>query len=676
MFTLFFAGKDFAPKCIIDGQNIQDWLQSHYIAAFGLLADRIRDAGDLLDECVIGWDSLNEPFEGLCGNLNLNDMATETTAALKKGPMTTPAQGLRLGMGQPQTVDSWRFGSMGPTKEGQVTIDPQGVTMWLKPSEEREDGVHEKWGWKRNPGWKLGTCIWAQHGVWDIQSGEITLPDYFGYVSGRRVVFIDDYWKTHWQAFSKRIRASHPESIMFVQPPVFVQPPNIDSDDLKGRCAYSAHYYDGLTLVSRHWNWYNADALGLLRGKYKSIVQAVRIGEWAIRRSLQEQIGVLKADAEIIGDYPTIIGEIGIPFDMDRKASYGWTDDGKHKGDYSNQEKALDASLNAADGSNAVNYTMWTYCPDNSHMWGDGWNMEDLSIWSSDDLKKKDEPTKMHAPSTSYLMADKISRVHSQVAPAASSISLHTLCSDSSTIEDTKAKQSITSLDRWDNMYDFLTDGARAVKAFCRPWPVAVIGVPKDFHFNISKAEFRMTVVVRSSDISSEQQLRQARRRLRSSSSPSLLSSASSESLNLQDDDWATEIYVPVVHYAHPRLVTRSHGQTNSAEDLGNSPIQGQQGRMFHSSSNSLGSSTTLITALPRSDALDILVEVTGGTWSVSGQVLKWWYPLPEGDETKEYTISIRRAGGAIKTQEDEERPSFCGQLFSNIWSALNCCVM
>jgi hypothetical protein len=53
LFTLFFAGHDFAPNCVIDGFNIQDYLQSHYIEAYGQLTDRIRDAGDLLDDCVI-----------------------------------------------------------------------------------------------------------------------------------------------------------------------------------------------------------------------------------------------------------------------------------------------------------------------------------------------------------------------------------------------------------------------------------------------------------------------------------------------------------------------------------------------------------------------------------------------------------------------------------------------
>ena len=117
--------------------------------------------------------------------------------------------------------------------------------------------------------------------------------------------------------------------------------------------------------MTRHWNWFNADALGLLRGHYSSVLGALRIGERAIRKSLRDQLGMLKADAhDILGDYPTLIGEIGVPFDMDAKRSYGLNGNSKYVGAYTDQTRALDCSLNGADGNNVINWTLWTYAPD------------------------------------------------------------------------------------------------------------------------------------------------------------------------------------------------------------------------------------------------------------------------------------------------------------------------
>ncbi|CAE6456062.1 hypothetical protein ACGC1H_005762 [Rhizoctonia solani] len=139
--------------------------------------------------------------------------------------------------------------------------------------------------------------------------------------------------------------------------------------------------------MTRHWNWFNADALGLLRsrGKYSSVLGALRdrVGERAIRNSLHNPLGMLKADAHnILGDYLTLIGEIGVPFDMDAKRSYGLNGNSKYVGNYTEQTRALDCSLNSADGNNVINWTLWTYAPDNTRLWDDGWNMEDLVLWS------------------------------------------------------------------------------------------------------------------------------------------------------------------------------------------------------------------------------------------------------------------------------------------------------
>lgn len=56
-------------------------------------------------------------------------------------------------------------------------------------------------------------------------------------------------------------------------------------------------------------NWFNADAIGILRGKYPSVVFGLKIGEAAIRRSLRQQLGVLKRDGlEKLGERPFMMG--------------------------------------------------------------------------------------------------------------------------------------------------------------------------------------------------------------------------------------------------------------------------------------------------------------------------------------------------------------------------------
>ena len=52
MFTLFFAGNDFALATTVDGEPIQDYLQRHYIDSVVQLARRLRDLPN-----VVGYDT-------------------------------------------------------------------------------------------------------------------------------------------------------------------------------------------------------------------------------------------------------------------------------------------------------------------------------------------------------------------------------------------------------------------------------------------------------------------------------------------------------------------------------------------------------------------------------------------------------------------------------------------
>lgn len=51
MNTLFFAGDTFARKRLVEGFPVQQYLQSHFIEAYGRLADRLRD-----EPAVIGFE--------------------------------------------------------------------------------------------------------------------------------------------------------------------------------------------------------------------------------------------------------------------------------------------------------------------------------------------------------------------------------------------------------------------------------------------------------------------------------------------------------------------------------------------------------------------------------------------------------------------------------------------
>ena len=43
MWTLFWAGRDFTPDFVIEGQNVQDYMQSHYLGCLQEVGKRIKD---------------------------------------------------------------------------------------------------------------------------------------------------------------------------------------------------------------------------------------------------------------------------------------------------------------------------------------------------------------------------------------------------------------------------------------------------------------------------------------------------------------------------------------------------------------------------------------------------------------------------------------------------------
>lgn len=479
IFTFFFAGKDFAPKCVIDGVNIQDYLQNHFVNACAHLAQRIHEAGDLENEVVMGWESMNEPNRGLTGYADMTAIPKEHP--LKKGTCPTIWQTILTGSGRACEVDTWDMGGLGPYKTGTQLVDPHGEVAWLPA-----DYDDSKYGWTRDPGWKMGECVWAQHGVWEPSTDTLLRKDYFAKNprTGKAIdypEFTNTYFMDFYRKFRDACRSHHKDCIMLMQYPTLEIPPKIKgtSDD-DPRMAFTPHYYDGITLMTKHWNsTWNVDVVGVLRGKYLHPAFAIKVGETAIRNCLRDQLKFLRQEGrDQTGNHPCILSEFGIPYDMDDKKAY-------KTGDYSSQSSALDANYFATERANLEGHCLWVYVATNDHEWGDQWNGEDLSIFSVDDK----------VPSTSA-MPKNLNLNNSTTSLKPVPTSTRDVPDEGSVtpanLQRTLTNPSISSTPSLKDPELTAVSGYRAAEAFIRPTPTFVAGDIVDYGFDLRQCKFQL----------------------------------------------------------------------------------------------------------------------------------------------------------------------------------------
>lgn len=481
MFTFFFAGRDFAPKCIIDGINIQDYLQGHFLRACAHLAQRIHEAGDIESDVVFGWESLNEPNKGMIGYHDISVIPKEQ--ALKKGTCPTIWQTMLTGSGRAVEVETWDMGGLGPYKVGRTLVDPHGEVAWLP------EGYDEsRYGYKRDPGWKLGECVWAQHGVWDPSTNTLLRKDYFAKhpATGDTIdypYFTNHYFMDFFRKYRDMVRSYHRNAIILLQGPTMELPPLIkdtpDGDD--PLLVYAPHWYDGITLMTKKWNrnW-NVDVIGVLRGRYWHPAFAVKLGETAIRNCFKDQHAAMRKEGlDRMGNHPCMMTEFGIPYDMDDKHAY-------KTGDYSSQSAAMDANHFGVEGAGLEGYTLWLYMASNDHEKGDQWNGEDLSIVSVDD-KLLPLSARPHSPnledSTSNLRSSAPRKELDDDESVTPANLRRSITNPSISSEATSRQPELTS-----------SPGYRAAEAYVRPAPIATAGVITNYGFDLRQCIFTLTI--------------------------------------------------------------------------------------------------------------------------------------------------------------------------------------
>ncbi len=380
MFTLFFGGKDFAPDMMIDNVNAQEYLQSHFINAIKQVALKLKGLPN-----VIGFDTFNEPSSGYIGIKDLNSYGE-----LLNGIVPTYFQGMVAGGGNSVEVSRYKFELTGPKEVEKFMLNPLKKSAW---NENKND-------------------IWSNVGIWSYDNDGkplISKPNYFFLRNGRKVDFNKDYYKPFLMRYHDAIRAINPKWMIFIEPSFKSEIPEFTETEAK-YLVNAPHWYDIVSLLTKeYYSWFNVD-----RRDRKPI-----FGKKAIRKTfhdqLQDKINTTKIH---MGSKPTLIGEFGIPFDLDNKKSF-------ESDDFTQQKKVLDRSFRAME-SNMLSYTLWNYTSDNSNQFGDKWNGEDLSIFSTSQKKNTKD----------------------------------------------------------------INSGGRALEAAVRPYPYKVAGTPLNYHFNMDKTEF------------------------------------------------------------------------------------------------------------------------------------------------------------------------------------------
>ncbi|GLB39573.1 putative cellulase (glycosyl hydrolase family 5) [Lyophyllum shimeji] len=363
MATLFWAGDTFAPRLLVkdkDGKSvpIQQFLQNAYLAMSELLA---RTVGDL--DGVLGFEMMNEPHRGYIDLQSFHSWDYNTDLHLSYYP--TALQSFQLGAGHPTEVAVWTRSFPMPTrKTSHSVLNPAGRKVW------RPDGPSG------------GKCIWEMHDVWgwDVvkNEGVVLREHYFmkNPVTGKKIDWYTDFYYPFLRKWTERVRgASSPEKMIFVEPiPNEYCPKSWTPEHQVPNMVYAPHWYDLNALFAKAFGNFTVNVQGLSRGMFP--LKAFYWGQRGARDNFALQIrNLVEHGYSSLGEKPFVIGECGIPMDMNKKEAFVTED-------FTWQTRMMDAMMTALERS-LVGFTLWTYNPSNNDQIGDDWNGENFSWFSS-----------------------------------------------------------------------------------------------------------------------------------------------------------------------------------------------------------------------------------------------------------------------------------------------------
>ncbi|MDR2608169.1 MAG: cellulase family glycosylhydrolase [Treponema sp.] len=355
LFTLFWGGKTFAPDTHIEDENVQDWLQEHYIAAFRHCFRRLKGC-----RAIAGWGIMNEPHYGFIGH---GDLGAVERPVIPLGVQPNPFQAMSAASGFTVKVPVYGIGFPGYRISGHKVFNPERLSIFTKGF----------------------SCPWKTAGVWAIENDrpKLVKPGYFSRVQGKPADFYEDFYKPFARSFIERMREVNEASLFFIEGIPNGKHPSWGAGD-PGNTVNAFHKYDGFTLFTKTFRpWFNVDV-----GRIRPIFGRKNIAVF-FKNTLAEDLRWTRENME---DMPCLLGEFGVPFDLNGRRSF-------KTGNYAAQEEALSMYYDAID-ANLLHSTLWNYTADNTNAQGDRWNSEDLSIFSQGEERAMAGWLRPYAPAT------------------------------------------------------------------------------------------------------------------------------------------------------------------------------------------------------------------------------------------------------------------------------------
>jgi hypothetical protein len=347
MWSAFFAGALLTPDWKIAGENVQHYLQRHYLGAMRAVAQRVAHLPN-----VIGFDTLNEPGLGWIGQplSKRPDLpAPGEPNHLRAGPLWTPLDGLRLAHGQTVRVPRLARTDDGASFRvvGERVFNEEKLRLWLP-------GVEDPF---------------AAHGAWRATGEEAQAldEDFFCHHLGEHIQLGDDVMAPFFSKVSQTVRQVRDEWLVFAElSPYSVGVGEKFPRKMPPRWVNASH-------------WYDIDCLRTKRAPMQSSAELAA-------RYRPDFRGINNLGAKHSTPAPTLIGEFGIQFDLDDARAYKRWQAGETAQDiWADHVPPLHAAYDILDELLASS-TQWNYTASNRNdaRIGDRWNQEDLSIFSRD----------------------------------------------------------------------------------------------------------------------------------------------------------------------------------------------------------------------------------------------------------------------------------------------------